>query len=193
MPCLITEKYRYLREVLYNKKIARQLGSVGAGSVIARPCMLQGGGLANIRIGSNTRIQPHSVLECWTRFGKQEFSPEITIGDNCKIGEYCHITSCNGITIGNGLLTGRYVLITDNSHGGLSLENSGTAPIDRPLESKGKVVIGDNVWLGDKVTVLPGVRIGDNVIVGANSVVTKDIPSNSMAAGIPAKVLKHLP
>lgn len=189
---LLTERYRYIREVLYNRRICKQFGSVGRGTVIARPCMLQGGGLKNVHIGNNTRIQSHSVLESWSKYGDQVFSPSIKIGDNCKFGEYFHLTSCNRITIGNGLLTGRFVLITDNSHGCLSMDYSDTPPISRPLESKGEVVIGNNVWLGDKVTILAGVQIGDNVIIGANSVVTKDIPSNSMAAGIPARVLKQV-
>lgn len=186
-------RLRHLRETVYHNRISRKLGSVGAGSVIVYPCMLQGGGLDQIHIGKNTRIQSHSVLESWARYGNQQFTPSIKIGDNCKFGEYFHITSCNRITVGNGLLTGRFVVISDNSHGSLSEAHSMIPPIDRPLESKGEIVIGNNVWLGDKVTVLAGVHIGDNVIIGANSVVTKDIPSNSMAAGVPAKVLKQLP
>ena len=189
----ITEKIRYIKEVILNKQYCKQLGTVGHGSVIVFPCKMQGGGLKRIHIGNNTRIQPHSVLECWSQYGEQAFSPEITIGDNCKIGEYFHITSCNRITVGNGLLTGRFVLITDNSHGILSLDGADIPPANRKLVSKGEIIIGKNVWIGDKVTILAGVTIGDNVIIGANSVVTKDIPSNSMAAGIPARVLKRLP
>ena len=188
---ILIEKYNYIREVVYNKSITQKLGSVGEGSVIVRPCMMQGGGLKGIHIGSNTRIQSHSVLESWAHYGKQVFHPSIIIGNNCKIGEYNHISSCNRISIGNGLLTGRFVLITDNSHGHLDIANADIAPIDRSLESKGEIVIGNNVWLGDKVTILAGVHIGDNVIIGANSVVTGDIPSNSMAAGIPARVIKQ--
>ena len=65
-------------------------------------------------------------------------------------------------------------------------------PAVRKLKSKGNIVIGNNVWLGDKVSVLSGVNIGDNVIVGANSVVTKNVPSNCVVAGIPAKIIKKL-
>ena len=188
---LLVERYRYIKEVWYNKRISKLFGSVGEGSVIVRPCAVQGGGLKQIHIGNNTRIQSHSVIESWTKYGDQSFNPSILIGNNCKFGEYFHISSCNRITIGDGVLTGRFVLITDNSHGVLSLDDSTVPPIKRRLESKGEIVIGKNVWLGDKVTVLAGVHIGDNVIIGANSVVTKDIPSNSMAAGIPAKVIKR--
>ena len=188
----LIERYHYLREMIYNKNISRRLGTVGEGSVIVRPCLLQGGALKEIHIGENTRIQSHSVLECWDKFGDQDFTPAITIGSNSKIGEYSHITACNRITIGNGMLTGRFILITDNSHGSLSLNNSSIPPIKRPLVSKGEIVIGNNVWLGDKVTICGGVHIGDNVIIGANSVVTRDIPANSMAAGIPARVIKQI-
>lgn len=189
---IIFEKINYFEELLFNKRIRRHLGSMGKKSIIVRPCMLQGGNTNNIHIGRNTRIQSHSVLECWGRFGNQTFNPKIIIGDNCKIGEFSHITACNQIIIGNGLLTGRFVLITDNSHGSLSIENHDIAPINRPLISKGKIIIGNNVWIGDKVTILAGVTIGDNVVIGANSVVTKDIPSDSLAAGIPAIIVKHL-
>lgn len=192
MANLLLERYHYIREVIYNRIISKKLGSVGKGSVIVRPCFLQGDALKEIHIGNNTRIQSHSVLECWDKFGNQNFEPAITIGSNCKIGEYSHITACNRITIGDGLLTGRFVLITDNSHGSLSLENSNIPPIKRELVSKGEIVIGNNVWLGDKVTICGGVHIGDNVIIGANSVVTRDIPANSMAAGIPARVIKQI-
>ena len=96
------------------------------------------------------------------------------------------------IAIGDGLLTGRFVYIGDNAHGGLSWEESSVPPINRQLRSKGEVKIGLNVWIGDKVTILGGVTIGDNVIIAANAVVTKDVPSNSIAAGIPAKVVKTL-
>ena len=82
--------------------------------------------------------------------------------------------------------------IGDNAHGGLSWEEAGVAPLDRQLYSKGAIHIGNNVWIGDKATVLGGITIGDNVIVGANSVVTHDVPSNCVVAGIPAKIVRQL-
>lgn len=63
-------------------------------------------------------------------------------------------------------------------------------PLERRMVSKGSVVIGNNVWIGDKVTILAGVRIGDGVIVAANSVVTKDIPDYCVVGGNPARILK---
>lgn len=64
-------------------------------------------------------------------------------------------------------------------------------PTQRPIYSKGPVVIGDNVWIGDKATILPNVSIGKGAIIAANSVVTKDVPEYSVFAGNPAKIIKQ--
>lgn len=181
-----------MRDSLYSLWISNFLGAVGRNSKISYPCKLWGGGSKNIYIGEATTIQGHSILGAWVRYAGELFSPTITIGDGCNIGEHTHITAINKITIGNGLLTGRYVYIGDNSHGGLSWEEANIPPIRRKLQSKGEVEIGNNVWIGDKATILAGVVIGDNVIVAANSVVTKSVPSNTIVAGSPAKIIKQL-
>jgi acetyltransferase-like isoleucine patch superfamily enzyme len=84
------------------------------------------------------------------------------------------------------------VTITDNSHGSSDEIYQGVPPVKRKLYTKGPVEIGNNVWIGDKATILPGVTIGDNCIVAANAVVTKSIPENSIVAGNPAKVIKTI-
>lgn len=150
--------------------------------LIRRGLSLVGG--KNISIGNNSSIGYNCVLSAWTE------ESSITIGSNVCIGDYNHITSANDITIGDGVLTGRFVTITDNGHGDTSLKALVQAPMKRRLHSKGKVVIGRNVWIGDKATILPGVIIGDGVVVAANSVVTKDIPPYTIVAGVPAKVIK---
>lgn len=145
-----------------------------------------------MKIGANTMIQDHARLNCWSHYGNQEFNPSLTIGKNCRLGEYIHISCINKITIGDNLLTGRYCLITDNSHGKLSKTDAILPPEERQLVSKGEIVIGNNVWIGERVTICAGVHIGDGVIIAANAVVTHDIPNNCMAAGVPAKVIKML-
>ena len=67
---------------------------------------------------------------------------------------------------------------------------SDSLPLDRPIYSKGEVIIRKNVWIGDNVIILAGVEIGECSVVGAQSVVTKSIPAYSICAGIPAKVIK---
>lgn len=192
-PYKIHQKLQSKKDFLYTLWIRNFIGHVGENSTICKPCSLQGEGQKNISIGNHTIIQSNSILGCWVKYGKQEFpNASITIGNECSIGEYNHITACNKITIGDGLLTGRYVIISDNSHGGLSMEDSIIKPVKRSLKSKGEVVVGNNVWLGDKVAVLAGVHIGNNVIVAANAVVTKDIPDNCIVAGVPGKVIAQL-
>ena len=187
-----SRKLWWYRNQLYSLWIRNFIGEIGEHSIIFYPCTLQGSGQKRIMIGDDTRIQGHCVLGCWERYNERRFTPTLTIGNHCDIGEYNQITACNKITIGDGLLTGRYVYIGDNAHGGLSQEEAQIPPAKRKLISKGEIVIGNNVWIGDKVTILGGVTIGDNVIIGANSMVTHDVPSNSIAAGNPAKVIKEL-
>ena len=145
-----------------------------------------------ITIGNKTYIGKQSILSARNKYGDQTFTPTISIGNNCGLGEYTHITAINKIVVGDGVLLGNFVIITDNAHGGGGfIENQiSTPPINRPLYSKGPVIIGDNVWVGDKATILPGVTIGNGAIIGANSVVTKDIPAFAVVGGSPAKVIK---
>ena len=180
------------RNKMYSLWISQFIGEVGENVCFHKPLNLEGDGIDCIHVGSFTTFQENCVIGCRKHYGGQEFNPEIIIGEHCAFGAYCHITSINRIKIGNGLLTGRFVFIGDNSHGGLSKEEAAIAPGKRELKSKGEIVIGNNVWLGDKVTVLGGVTIGDNVVVAANSVVTHDVPANSIVAGTPAKVIKKI-
>lgn len=154
-----------------------------------------------IHIGDGTAFGMHLFLTAWPFFAYKDkegctqtqfFSPEICIGNNCYFGAYNHITAINRIQIGDNLLTGKWVTITDNNHGETTFDSVSIPPIKRALTSKGSVVIGDNVWIGDKATILAGVTIGDSAIIAANSVVTQDVPSYSVVAGIPAKVIKEM-
>ena len=149
-------------------------------------------GLQYITVGDKTFIASGVQLTAWDSHNGNRFSPSINIGNYCTIRENCHITAIDSISIGDNLLTGTNVLITDNSHGQSTREHMSLPFNERPLYSKGPVVIGNNVWLGNNVCVMPGVTIGDGAIIGANSVVTHDIPAYSVAAGIPAKVIKQL-
>ena len=81
------------------------------------------------------------------------------------------------------------MLITDNAHGLFTEEDLSVPPRRRALVSKGPVIIEDNVWIGDKASVLPGVRIGKGSIIGANAVVTKDVPPHCMAVGNPVRII----
>jgi len=155
---------------------------------INKPINLQGG--KYISIGNNTGIGSYTILTAWDNYMNDKFSPEISIGNNVWIGEGCHITAINKIHIGDNVLMGKYITITDNSHGETNFEQLNIHPLSRPLISRGPVRIEDDVWIGDKVTILSNVKIGKGSVIGANSVVTKDIPPFSIAVGMPAKIIK---
>lgn len=149
-------------------------------------------GLNYVTIGPGSSFGRMAVVTAWDNQDGRKYTPEIRIGKDCNFGDFIHITAINKIQIGDNLLTGRWVTITDNSHGDTQLENLTTAPIKREWVSKGPVIIGNNVWIGDKATILPGVTIGDGAVIGANSVVTSDIPPYCVAGGNPAKIIKNL-
>jgi len=117
----------------------------------------------------------------------------LQFGNNVQINDYVHITAMESVKIGNNVLLASKIYISDCSHGSYCGDENdchpNTIPVDRPLFAK-PVLIEDNVWLGEFVSVLPGVTIGKGTIVGANSVVTKSLPSNVIAVGSPAKPIK---
>ena len=187
-------KKRILRGIgntLYTLLLRHRFAHWGKGSHIGwRALYLKG--LHYISIGERTYISPGVELTAWDSDNDNHYTPSIIIGNHCSIRENCHITAINCIRIGDNLLTGTNVLITDNSHGQTTHEHMSLPVADRPIYSKGPVIIGNNVWLGNNVCVMPDVTIGDGAIIGANSVVTHDVPAYSVAAGIPARIIKQL-
>ena len=147
-------------------------------------------GMKCISIGDSTFIGDYVTLTAWPESAVSH-ETGIVIGSGCSIGDFNHISAINRIVIGNNLLTGKWVSIIDNSHGLSDYDNLKLPPLERNVTSKGPIVIGDNVWIGDKVSILPGVNIGDGAVIGANSVVTKDVPPYTIVAGVPAQIKKQ--
>ena len=189
-PFKVRSKVNHFREILFTQWISHYLGHLGKGSTIGLGCQLQGGGNKNISIGNNTILVSHNILGCWTSHNGIDYDPHIIIGDDTAIGEYTQISAAKEVRIGNGVLTGRFVYISDNNHGTSCLADLKIQPSKRDLYVKGPVVIEDNVWIGDKASILSGVTVGKGSIVACNAVVTKDVPPYSVVAGVPAKVIK---
>lgn len=166
---------------------ARRFGYFGDGSVICFPWVA----LFNeqyLRIGDHTMIGPYCALSAGMVPGQQCVSDTVvSIGDRCLIGRGSGIVGHLSIEIGNDVWTGHHVYVTDQNHGYEDLE----LPISRQAMPERPVVIGDGSWLGHGTIVLPGARIGRHVVVAAGSVVTGDLPDYSVAAGVPARVLRR--
>lgn len=143
-----------------------------------------------ISIGEKSVFDDFFFITAYKRI--PNLTPKMVIGKNCWFGAYNHISCANKVIIGDNLETGKWVTITDNSHGESKYEDMILPPMYRDLSSKGCIIIGCNVWIGEKATILPGVTIGNNAIVAANTVVTHDVPAYSVVAGNPAKIIKRV-
>ena len=175
---------------IYSYWIQLEFGQVGSGVYIGKMYLLKGA--KYISLADNVCISERCIIEVYDSYQDQRFTPILTIGANSHIGDDGHITCINKIQIGNNVLMGRKVFITDNAHGASDRTQLDTAPNKRPLTSKGQVIIEDNVWIGEMVCIMPGVRIGKGSIIGANAVVTKDVPPYCVVGGNPAKIIKNL-
>lgn len=145
-----------------------------------------------ISVGSNVRTKSRFHIAAIDNHNGYKFIPEINIGSNVSINYDVHIACINKIDIGDGTLLASKIFITDHFHGNTDIESMKIPPSKRKLSSKGPVIIGRNVWIGEGAVIMPGVTIGDNSIIGANSVVTSSVPEFSIAAGVPAVIIKNL-
>lgn len=133
----------------------------------------------------------------WCRFEvfpiNNDKNKRLILGNNIQMNDFVHICALEHVEIGDGCLFASHVYISDNSHGrysgGISESSPNVAPDHREYITA-PVKIGKNVWLAEGVIVMPGVSIGDGCIIGAHSVVNKDIPAASIAVGSPARVVK---
>lgn len=185
----LSRRFRGLYYVGFSEYTKRFLHHAGYNLFIMPGVTVVGGN--RITIGNCSYIGRGCVLSTWESYKGIAYQPKLSIGKNVSLGEYNHVTAINEITIGDGVLTGRWVTITDNSHGNL-INDINERPSERALFSKGSVKIGANVWIGDKATILPNVSIGDGAVIGANSVVTRNVPPYCVVAGNPAKIIRQL-
>jgi acetyltransferase-like isoleucine patch superfamily enzyme len=138
----------------------------------------------NLTTGFNCRIEAFPL--------NSELKKTIKFGNNVQINDYVHISGVGSVTIGNDVLIASKIFISDNNHGSYDYHN-GDSPLTIPIERSAifkPVVIEDKVWIGESSCILPGVTIGTGSIIGALSVVTKDIPPYCIAVGSPAKIVK---
>ena len=176
---IVNYLYRRLFRLIYKKKFKN------LGNKVSILFPLNINGFCNISIGNNVTVSYKTWLAALPL--TKANTCELKIGSGTCIGNFNHIYATNSIVIGENVLTADKVYISDNLH---SYEDVNSPIIHQPIKQISKVIIGDGTWLGENVCVI-GAKIGKNCVIGANSVVTKDIPDYCVAVGIPAKVIKQ--
>ena len=162
---------------IYNIKIGKM-------TKIGRGAYLSGLGKGSLDIGFSSGIGSYSQVIISTTFNN--LGEYIKIGNNVGIGQFAYIGGSGGVEIGNNCIIGQYFSCHPENHNFDStdelIKNQGT--------TRARIKIGENCWIGSKVTILAGVEIGSNSIIAAGAVVTKDMPPNSIIGGVPAKIIK---
>ena len=139
---------------------------------------LQIGKRGTIRFGRFTWIGDGTKIRC--------HEGEVIIGDKTVLGQECTISAYRHVRIGEQCVVADRAMFIDFDHGTVEVER----PIRRQGIYKRDVEVGSNVWVGYGACVLRGAQVGDNSIVGTNSVITKDVPANSVVGGVPARILR---
>ena len=169
------------RVKIKNKKKVTFNGS----ATIEDGCFIEALSKGGIEIGNNFSLGRNSIIECTGVI--RELGEKLVIGQNVGIAANAFIAMRGKVEIGDDTIFGPGVSI--------HAENHNFKDLDTPIRLQGAtrkgIKIGKNCWIGSKVIILDGVNIGDNVIIGAGAVVTKDIPSYAIAAGVPAKIIKN--
>ncbi len=132
----------------------------------------------NVSIGRFTMIEATGLL---SKLGKG-----VRIGANSNLGDYNYVGGAGGVTIGENVLIGQYVSFHPQNH----VFDDPEVPIKHQGTTEEGIVIEDDVWIGARVTILDGVRVGRGAVIAAGSVITRDVPPYAVVGGVPAKVLK---
>lgn len=172
---IVTAIVRRLR--LYFLRLWFPRVNFGSGCDVRSGFRLLLGAHGRLNLAESCVVDREMTIEC---------QGELSIGARTILGHHCTLACRDQVVIGEDCLIAEMVSIRDHDHR--------FDRLDLTVREQGEVIapirIGRNVWLGAKVTVLRGVSIGDNVIVGANSVVTRDLPENAIAVGAPARVIR---
>jgi acetyltransferase-like isoleucine patch superfamily enzyme len=179
-------KWTRLRDRMFTWACRGSFGRLGKGTLLELPIRLWGE--ARMEIGADVFMGSH----CWLQVISADepgSGTVISIGDRTSISGFCTVTAARSVVIEPGVLMARYVYISDHTHE----YDSPARPIkDQGITGIAPVRVCEGAWLGQGVVVCPGVTIGRNAVVGANSVVRDDVPDFCVAVGAPARVVRQL-
>jgi acetyltransferase-like isoleucine patch superfamily enzyme len=147
---------------------------IGSGTIVGEKTVFINS--ANIRIGSGCLIQDRVYIRAGA-------SGKVSIGDGAAINSHVQIYGHGGVLIGEHAQIGPSTIVTTTGHDYRAIE------LERDYSA---IEIGKRVWIGANATILPGVSIGENSVIGAGAVVTRDIPAYSLAVGVPARVIRSI-
>jgi acetyltransferase-like isoleucine patch superfamily enzyme len=182
--------FKNIKDIIYSYWIRNSFKSCGTEFHVYSPASIKGN--QYISIGKKFNTLDGLRLECWDSFGNDVFKPKLIIGNNVIMNRNVHIGCIEKVVIGDNVLFASNIFISDHQHGYIDKRDLGIIPGSRSLITRGPVIIENNVWIGENVAIMPNVTIGKGCIIGANSVVTKSFPKNSVLAGVPAKLIKSL-
>ena len=145
-----------------------------------------------IDFGKNLTTGVGCRFDCFS--GANPDEKKIKFGKNVQINDYVHLVGMESIEIGDNVLMASHIFISDNSHGAYKGNDCDSDPLTPPAKRQyltAPVKIGNNSWIGEGVIIMPGVTIGEGCVIGAHSVVNKDVPNYCIAVGSPAIVVKQ--
>jgi acetyltransferase-like isoleucine patch superfamily enzyme len=158
---------------------------VGSGLNLMEYATLNALSYKGVEIGDNFTLGKFAIIECTGVL--RDVGDSLRIGNNVGINHYCFIGVRGNITIGDHVIFGPRVNIFSENH----IFNGLDIPIKNQGVEKKDTIIGNDVWIGASVSIMPGVKIGNGCVIAAGSVVTKDVPDFSVVAGVPAEVIKN--
>ena len=188
MPHNLLEWFRLLsrvRDKAFSLMVARSFFRFGSRSTLCLPIRL--GGADRVEIGDRVYVG----AGCWIEsLADDDFTgvPVISIGSGTSFSGYCTVTAVSRVSIGKNVLIARHVHISDHFHA----FHDPVVPVkEQGVDRIADVVVKEGAWIGHGVVICPGVTIGRNAVIGANSVVREDVPDHCVAAGVPARILRR--
>jgi len=159
---------------------------IGKGCTIDKYSTIDCYASKKVKLGNLVKIGAFSTISTTSHLSKKGIG--LIIGNNSAIGEYSYFGCSGGVSIGNDVIMGQYISFHSENH---NFSNSKKLIREQGVVSQG-IKLGNNIWVGSKVTFLDGCVLDDNIIVAAGAVVRGQFPPNVIIGGVPAKVIKHL-